>query len=330
MQGLGSPFLQSHGLRLLIAAQDLIEAPTGSHEAFTAEARRLAEPDAGGLSCEDLLAAAAEVEVLRLLPRDPTLELMSPGSFHRLVLKQVHPDPDAPARRGFEALARRIGDDDACELFPILTFLAFILNDPCETFDSLVRMAELSAQPFKQLTAAQLIDWLGWADDYERCWDLVAAGEPVGTPYLVDPLRAAMRLHGRSELLEVLARPSSHLNALPEAQARAVQPPIIVFPRRDGGVHHHRNGVALDDVDWAQEALVNLGRYGAAERLTDNHSETNPSYCTHLGCPHHAVGLCNRWYLAPTTAQGHDDCSFPPVFAASAGMYPAEIVGRLS
>jgi hypothetical protein len=325
MQGLGSPFLQSHGLRLLRATHDVIRDPLGPHDAFEHEARRLAVLHPTGVSCEDLLAAAAEVEAIRLMIRlDPNAQSLAPGSVQRLLLAQVHPDPGTPQRRGFDHLAARIGDDDACELLPLLTFLAFIHNDPCEAFQYLVGVAQSAGDALKTRTAAQVLDRIGWGDAYDRHWDGVAAGDPIGTPYLVDPLRKAMREHGRSRLLELLARPATRLGELPEAQLRAVQPPVIIFPSRDGGLVHHRNGVALDDVDWAQQALLDAGLYGAAERLTIERRRTGPSYCTHTGCPHRGAGLCDRWYLPPSTAEGHDACSFTHVFTFNAGMAPVD------
>lgn len=328
MQGIGSPFLQSHGLRLIRAAYDVIKDPRGPHDAFEREAQRLTAPHPTGLSCEDILAAAAEVEAVKLMVRaDPNLQFALPGNIHRVVLAQVHPDHDVPPRRGFDHLAARIGDEDACELFPLLTFLAFIHDDPCEAFHYLANAAERSADALKTMTAAQVLDRLDWSDGYENYWDRVAAGEPIGTPYLVDPLRNAMREHGRSELLELLARPATRLAELPEAQLRAVQPPVITFPSRDGGLVHHLNGVALDDADWAQQAVVDAGLYGAAERLTIERRRTGPSYCSHTGCPHHGAGLCDRWYLLPSTADGHDACSFVNVFTSNAGMTPADALG---
>ena len=325
MQALGSPFLQSHGLRLLRAAHGVIEDPKGPRNGFEAEVRRLTQRHPTGVSCEDLLAAAAEVEANRLMSRpDPALRQLAPGAVHRLLLAQVHPDPASPHRRGFDHLAARIGDDDACELLPLVTFLAFVHDDPCEAFAHLVDLAQREPEWLKTMTAAQVLDRAGWGDDYEHYWDRVAAGEPIGTPYVVDPLRKAMREHGRSALLELLARPAARLAELSEPQLRAVEPPVIVFPLRHGGLFHHRNGVALDDHDWAQQALVDVGLYGAAERLTMDRRSQGPSYCTHTGCPHHPTGLCDRWYLPPTTADGHDACSFAPVFVYKAGMEPAD------
>jgi hypothetical protein len=127
-------------------------------------------------------------------------------------------------------------------------------------------------------------------------------------------------------LLELLARPANRLEGLTEPQLRAVEPPVIMFPSRHGGLVRHRNGVAVDDAEWGQQALVDTGVYGAAERLTIERHRTGPSYCTHTGCPHHGAGLCDRWYLVPSTADGHDACSFGPVFTLNARMTPAAAV----
>ena len=131
-------------------------------------------------------------------------------------------------------------------------------------------MAEQAPEIFKSLEVAQILDRLEWADEFNGYWDRVAAevGQPVGTPYIVDPLREAMRRLGRSALLETLARPSAHLNALPEPELRAVQPPVMVFPSRTGGLVHQRNGLALDDPGFVGRALADVAIFGAAERLT--------------------------------------------------------------
>ena len=121
-QALGSPFLANHGLRLGRAAYAVVSGD--GVEAFAAEAGRLGQPHPSGVSCEDLLESAAELEANRL---EGSLSRLS----HRAQLDRLYPDPAAPQRRGFEHLAGRIGDDDACELLALLTFLAFIHDDPC-------------------------------------------------------------------------------------------------------------------------------------------------------------------------------------------------------
>lgn len=192
MQGLGSPFLQSHGLRLLRATHDVITNPLGPHDAFEREAQRLAAPHPTGVSCEDILAAAAEVEAVKLMVRaDPNLQSALPGNIHRVLLAQVHPDRDAPQRRGFDHLAARIGDEDACELLPLLTFLAFIHDDPCEAFNYLAGAAESSADALKAMTAAQVLDRVGWSDGYDSYWDRWPRANRSGRP--TSRTRCAMR-----------------------------------------------------------------------------------------------------------------------------------------
>jgi hypothetical protein len=332
VQALGSPFLQNHGLRLIRAAHDVVDHPRAVDESFAAEAGRLRRPHPSGVSCDDLLEAAAELEANRLASSsDPTLELMSVADVHGLLLQQLHPDPGAPQRRGFYHVAERIGADDACDLLPLLTFLAFIHDDPCEAFEYLLQAAEHSAESLKTMTTAQLLDRLGWSDGFEHYWDLVAAGEPVGTPYIADPLREAMQRFGRSQLLEVLSHPSRYLLQLPEHLLRAIQPPVIVFPSRAGGFVHHRNGVALDvDPAFAIKALTDVGLVGAAERLTVARESTEPAYCMHDGCPHHETALCSRWYVPPSTAEGHDACGFIREFTSCAGSDPAAVWARTS
>jgi hypothetical protein len=99
-----------------------------------------------------------------------------------------------------------------------------------------------------------------------------------------------------------------------------------VFRSRDGDLVLHCNGVAFDDAKWGHQALVDTGLYGAAERLTIERHRTGPSYCSHTGCPHHGAGLCDRWYLVPSTAAGHDACSFGPTFTRDARMTPAAAI----
>jgi hypothetical protein len=337
IQALGSPFIQDHGLRLVRALHEVVDDPGGGHNAFVAEAGRLGRRHSSGLSCEDLLESAAEVEASRLMSAsivgDGQVEnlvivqpdrIAAPAQAYRANLAEAYADPDAPQRRGFEHLADRIGDELAYELFAPLTFLAFIHDDPCEAFEYLVSVADDAPEAFASMSAAQHLDLLEWADVHEQCWDRISAGEALGTAYIVEPLREAMRRLGRSALLEVLARPAAHLPTLTENQRRAVEPPVIVFPSRAGGLVYRRSGVALDvDPEFAGKALTEVGLYGAAERLTLARGDTEPVYCAHIRCPHRDAGLCRRWYWPPSAVEGHDACSFVRVFAAHADMDPA-------
>ncbi len=324
MQALGSPFLHNHGLRLLRTSSNVVDDPNGRHDAFSAEAALLNRPHSSGISCSDLLESSAEVEAIRnLLKLDATLRLLPPGSVIRLLLEQLHPDPAAHRRRGFDYLAEHIGDDDACELLALLTFLAFLGDDPLAGFEYLVSAIPVAPTVFKTATAAQILDRLGWGDNFDEYWDLVASGAPTGTPYIVDPLREAMRRLGRSLLLEVLARPGAHIENLLEPQLRAVEPPVIIYPSRDGSLVYHRNGIALDDPNFTGNALADLSIYGAAIRLAGDRRHAEPPYCAHVRCPHHHAGLCHRWYHPPSAAEGHDTCYFVHLFESRSGRTPA-------
>jgi hypothetical protein len=332
VQALGSPFLHNHGLRILRAAHDVVDAPWNGHESFVTEVGRLRRRNSSGLSCEDLLESAAEVEASRLMSASggggqPVQLAMA----YRANLTHAYSDPDAPQRRGFDYLAERIGDESAYELLALLTFLAFIHDEPCEAFEYLAPVAGQAPEAFRSMSAAQHLDRLEWADGYEQYWDSVAAGEPLGTPYVVEPLREAMRRLGRSALLETIARPGVHLLKLTDDQLRAVEPPVIVFPSREGGLVHHRNGVALGiDPRFTAEALIDVGLYGAAERLTVDRRATEPVYCNHTRCPHRTTGLCRRWYLPPSTADGHNACPFVRRFTDHAASDPAATWAKMS
>jgi len=336
LQALGSPLLQNHGLRLLRAAQAAVSAAGRGFEVNDAAARDfhreehfLAQQHSSGLSCVDLLESAAELEANRLDIGAGAADGVRLGRNHRALLERMHPDPASPRRRAFDFLTGRLGDDDACDLMALLTFLAFIGNDPCAAFIQLAEWAADEPEAWKSLTAAQMIDRLGFGDQFEEYWDAVAAGEPLGTPYVVDPLREAMRRLGRSLLLEVLGRPAFYLPRLDEPQLRAVLPPVMIFPSREGGLVHHLNGVALDvNPAFAGNALAEVAVYGAAQRLTLDRRVPIRNYCNHDGCQHHRSSLCHRWYRPPNTHEGHDTCHFVRVFAHYAGIDPAAAWNR--
>ena len=118
----------------------------------------------------------------------------SPALFCQSELHAAYPDASHPRRKAFDHLAGLAGVEAAYELLALITFLVFIGEDPAGMFDQLAPAVANQADGFAALSAAQLLDRLGWADNYEEYLDRVAAGEPIGTPFLVDPLRAALRL----------------------------------------------------------------------------------------------------------------------------------------
>jgi hypothetical protein len=309
MQALGSPFLQNHGLRLLRAARAVVASPGDGTAAgsFRVETDRLEQRHAVGVSCTDLLASAAEVEASRLTIG----ERLEPSPAHR---------------QGFDWLASRLGADDAYELMGILTFLAFITDHPCEWFAKLAESAAHDTEPWKHMAVPQILDRLGWTDGVERYLDLVAAGEPVGTPYVANWLGEAARRLGRWLLLEVLGRPAVHLSELDESRLRRVFPPVNVYPSRAGGMIIHRNGVALDaDSGFAGDALSDVALVGAAALLL---GRSEPSYCNHERCPVHPTATCRHWYAPPDTETGHQACHFIKAFTHWAGTDPVSAYGR--
>jgi hypothetical protein len=306
IQALGSPQLQNHGLRILRTSHDVLEhleTPSGraAKDEFATEMRFLRGAGAGGLTPWDLLEAGAAAEALRLLPQVAFAERPSFG-------------------RAFDLLAQHVGDDGASELCYFFGFLSFITADPCDTFVKLAESASGDSGPWRGMRAGDILEQLGFAEEFESYWDLVSVGEPVGTPYVVDPLRAAMQRLGRSQLLETLARPADHLNALEEPDLRALLPPVIVYPSSSGGLVHHLNGVARDDGgEFVANALADVGIFGAAAGLAVSPQDT---YCHHVQCSTHPTGLCSHWYNPPTNEQGHDSCRFPGVFAHWAARQP--------
>ena len=210
VQALGSPFLHRNGLRLLRMSEEVV---AGADPApFRAETAVLRQPNASGLTAEDLLESAAELESARLTYATLTgvLPSGSPASFFRSELHAAYPDASHPRRKAFDHFAGLAGVEAAYELLALITFLIFIGDDPAGMFDQLAPAMAKQADGFAALSAAQLLDRFGWADNYEEYLDRIAAGEPIGTPYLVDPLRAAaLRRHGRSALIETLA-PTGH------------------------------------------------------------------------------------------------------------------------
>jgi hypothetical protein len=319
LQALGSSFLIDHGLRLGIAAQETVGALSDADGAFARESARLSQPEANGLSCLDLLESAAELEAVRL---------GGLAGAYRDWLDQVRPDPASPQRRAFDWLAARLGDDAAGELLAPLTFLAFVGSDPCAAFAWLADGVAPQAHEWSRLGAGQMLEHLEWRDGLDGMWDLVAAGEPVGSPYITDAVRVALSRIDRGFLIELLARPATYLKVLPEQQLRSILPPLIVYPAREGGVVLHRNGVALDvDPTYAGNALAEVGLHGAAQRLTG--SGPDETYCNHTGCPVHRTALCHAWYAPPTVADGHDACGFVTAFAHHAGTDPASAWERV-
>ena len=311
MQALGSRLLHNHGLRLLKAGRDALMASAGSGagvaaQRFAQEAGFLTRAAENGFSPWDLLEAAASVEAVGLVTG----------------MASATPSP-WPA---FDWLGELLGVDDANELCAFLTFLAFQTNEPCPAFARLAEAAAEGARTWKRAPAVEVLDQLGWGDEFDSYWDQVSSGEPVGTSYIVDPLREAMRRIGRSRLLEILARPSRHMNELDEYRLRAVLSPVIVYPSRTGGLVHHLNGVALEEESFAADALADVGVFGAASQLF---VRAEAAYCDHLGCPHHDSGLCRQWFNPPDTEPGHDSCGFVPVFTHYAGQDPATVWRRV-
>jgi len=309
VQALGSPLLQNHGLRLLRtshAVLEQLESPSSqaaNHE-FGTEARFLQVAGAGGLTPWEVLEAGAGAEALRLLPQ---VEFTGRPSYGR----------------AFDLLAQHVGDDVASELCYLFAFLSFITADPCDTFLRLVEAASGDSGPWRRMRAADILEQLGFGEEFESYLDLVSVGEPVGTPYVVDPMREAMQRLGRSQLLETLARPAAHLNELAEDDLRSLLPPVIVYPSSTGGLVHHLNGVAREDGgDFASNALAEVGIFGAACGLAVSPLGT---YCHHVQCPTHPTGLCSHWYNPPTSERGHADCPFPGVFAHWAAREPTSV-----
>jgi hypothetical protein len=303
-QALGSQLLHNHGLRLSNAARDVVSARTvagPAAERFVREAEFLTRKREHGWSPSDVLDMAAGVEAVRLIPGMVGVATPSPW----------------PA---FDWLADMLGGaDDANELCAFLAFFAFLTNEPCRTFAGLAELAAQDVETWKRVGAVEVLDHVGWGEEFDGYWDRISAGEPVGTPYIVDPLREAMRQIGRARLLEVLARPAAHLPGLEEL--RAVLPPVIVYPSRDGGLVHHLNGIALEDGGrFAGDALAEVAIFGAASRLV---MRTGAAYCDHTGCPHRDSGLCHRWFDPPDTEAGHAACGFVRVFSHYAGTDPA-------
>lgn len=308
LQALGSQHLHNHGLRLMRAGRDVLQAidDRATADRFAREARFLTEPGEHGLSPWDVMEAAAAIEARRLIPHVAwtSTESLSPA---------------------FDWLAGQLGHEDAAELCAFLTFFAILTEDPPGTFVWLAQIAAQDPETWKRAKASAVLDQLDWGESFDAYWDLVSAGEPVGTPYLTEPLREGMRRIGRARLLELLARPSAHMPELPENELRAVLPPVIVYPSRAGGLVHHLNGVALEDGGrFAGDALADVGVFGAACQLAV-HPE--PAYCDHVGCPHWHTGLCQTWFNPPDNDRGHDDCGFVRAFANYAGQAPAAAWG---
>jgi hypothetical protein len=314
-QALGSQLLQNHGLRLLKAGREVVSANAGAGAAarrFTQESEFLTRPAENGWSPWDLLEAVAGVEAIRLLPRMAGVATPSPWPAFDWLAGLLDATP---------------GGNDANELFAFLAFFAFMTNEPCRTFAGLAEMAAADADTWKSARAVEVLDHFEWGAEFDAYWDHVSAGEPVGTPYIVDPLREAMRRIGRSRLLELLARAAAHLPDLDEHMLRAVLPPVMVYPSRAGGLVHHLNGIALDDGGrFAGDALAEVGIFGAARQLVQR---TEAAYCDHIGCPHRASGLCHQWFNPPGNETGHAGCDFVRVFTHYAGQDPAATWSRV-
>ena len=205
LQALGSQLLHNQACGSW-AGRDVLAAidDAAATQRFAREARFLTVTGERGVSTWDLLEAAAAIEARRLIPQAAwtSPDQAGPASTAR-----------RPARRGGRRRAVRLPD---------------VLRDPDRASRRHVRcLAEAAATQDPDLEgrrASAVLDQLDWGE-FDAYWDLVSAGEPVGTPYLAEPLREGMRRIGRSRLLELLARPSAHLHELKESELRACSRP---------------------------------------------------------------------------------------------------------
>lgn len=334
VQCLGSVFLNIHGLRLVKAAVDLLahagDESVASRDALTrfiVQATAVSDRGAYGLSAFDLLESAATLEAHRhYVDRYVIAGEATPVNLYLDLMKTMHPDAAAPQRHGFSWLSNRLGPDDAYLLLAPLTFLALISDDPVETFMRLAGEAIGVTERLRMSSAEELTAWAGIGDRYVDEYLLpIASGEPIGTTFITDPLRAALQIWGVAPLLEAFCRPSVHLSALPGDQAtfRHLLPPLQLLRNRSGELVMLSNGLAATQPDLSYDILRHAGIVAAAERLTLRAAGVEHA-CWHENCPVFATGLCSRWYYIPSAEEGHDACLFPREFEAVANLSPVE------
>ena len=124
---------------------------------FRAETAVLRQPNASGLTAEDLLESAAELESARLTYATlaGVLPSGSPALFFQSELHAAYPDASHPRRKAFDRLAGLAGVEAAYELLALITFLVFIGEDPAGMFDQLAPAVANQADGFAALSAAQ-------------------------------------------------------------------------------------------------------------------------------------------------------------------------------
>jgi hypothetical protein len=337
-QSLASPFLNNHALRLLRSAVDLVSLAGGESTArreaarkFRAELGRMSDRAQYGLSCLDLLESAAEVETHRQYMNSFSVQDQPTAvSVYQNLQNRIHPNAESPQRKGFDWLTTRLGPDDAFLLMAPLTFLAFLADDPVNKFRSLAFEAAGREGMLRDASGDELLQWFG-ADNYVATYLApVSRGEPIGTPFITDPLRAALELWTPSQLINAFCRPSTHLTTLPGDQRayRHLVPPVIILRASSGNLSVLRNGLAEKDPNLVYDVLRHAGIMAAAERLAASVPDDAERVCWHRGCPVFATGLCWRWYMIPTREEGHDICRFPDEFAAVAKISPVDAWSR--
>ncbi len=330
LQTIASPFLNRHALRLLRAGVDVVRQVAGARgwdevsAQFAADARRLSRPGPDGISCVDLLESSAHVEAYRrFLSGFAVQGRRTTVSLYRELAGAAQPDAGAPERRGFAYLAERLGEDAAYELLAPLSFLAFAADEPVEAFTALATRAAGRTDELERMPCAELLVWAGLAEDYWQQHVLpVSVGMPVGSPFITDPLRAALELWEPSSLLEAFCRPATHLSHLPgDPQTfRHLLAPVILLEARAGELSLRVNGIAESRPGYSYDVIRHAGLVAAAERLTVRRHQPVEHRCWHQICPAFATGLCHRWYAVPAPAEGHDACGFHREFAAVAGL----------
>jgi len=337
-QSLGSPFLNSHGLRLMKLAVDVVSqsgvdsaASQETAGTFRTEARRLTDRTQYGLSCLDLLESAAELEAHRgYMNQFSVVGRPTPVTVYRDLQERIHPDPEASRRKGFDWVADRLGPDEAFELMAPLTFLAFLADDPVGRFMALAFDATGTTGTLMEATGEQLLAWAG-ADYVSEYLAPIARGEPIGTQFVAEPLRAALEIWGASALIEAFCRPSIHLPRLPGDPATFghVLPPVLVFSSsRSHEPIFLRKGIAGRDPSFAYDIIRHAAILASAQRLVTSNGQDVEAVCWHRQCPVFPTGLCFRWFKIPSREEGHDTCFFPVEFGRVAGLTPVAAWSR--
>jgi hypothetical protein len=332
LQAVGSMFLQQLGFAQLQIAVALLNH--GPREDLVASFRdsqsALADPADEGLSCLDLLEAAAVLEGYKLDRQDWGVHPESPEAKAGFpeALAEYRADP---ARRryhvAFDWLESVLGYEAAYMLFMPLAFVAFNTDDPVPHFVAAARAVDLDAVDLTAPVAA-LVGRDVWLANPETARELPSHAPPVTRAgfHMVD-------VFGLDDALELLVRPwRLDRETAPTELKDAVAPLVLAWSSAAGLVEMQLSDLTAPNDGFLDRVLSFVAIIGAAQRLCAAAAGDAAVYrfCPHTTCPHYAPALCHRYYLPPPLERHHDTCGFIGTLERVAHATSAEIWARWS